>query len=207
MTETTEDRARELAGNWKRFTSFSWYDRPDDGENWAIAYTHNRDSGLLDQSNAAAIEKILEPLTDGDDPDVVAEHHGHWACGWVDGYSIRVYRGGEITPAFRAYAEILDRIENYPILDEEDYSAREYEATCENIKSAGERFARSHDYTLPEGDDWVGDMYSWFSDNDQSAIENRDDQGGYPDDDELREAFDALGYHCAEHDPPNLESK
>ena len=32
--------------------------------------------------------------------------------------------------------------------------------------------------TLPDG--WEGDVYSWLSDNRQSAVENRDDQGGYP---------------------------
>src|ERR1017187_1225353 len=51
---TLEDAAREAAGNWKRFESFCWFRERDldDPENWAIIYTHNRDSRLLDQSNA-----------------------------------------------------------------------------------------------------------------------------------------------------------
>jgi hypothetical protein len=48
------------------------------------------------------------------------------------------------------------------------------------------------EYTLPEG--WESEVYSWLSDNRQSAIENRDDDGGYPEEDDLRTAFDALGY-------------
>ena len=59
----------------------------DDPDNWAIIYTHNRDSGLLDQSNADAIAEAMEPFTDGDDPDVVMESHDHWAVGHVDGFS------------------------------------------------------------------------------------------------------------------------
>ena len=100
---TLEDAAKEAAGNWQSWTCFVW-DRErdlDEPDNWAIFYTHNRDSGLLDQSNADAIAEAMEPFTDGDDPDVVMESHSHWAVGHVDGFSIRVYRDGEITEPSR----------------------------------------------------------------------------------------------------------
>ena len=61
---TLEDAAKEAAGNWQRWTCFVW-DRErdlDDADNWAIIYTHNRDSGLLDQSNADAIAKAMEAV-------------------------------------------------------------------------------------------------------------------------------------------------
>ena len=132
-----ETAAREARGNWQRFDSFGWHDRPEDCEEWAIVYTHNRDSGLLDQSNADAIDKALAPFAEGDNPDVRAEHHGHWACGWIDGYAIRVYRNGQITEAFRAFHELAARLADYPVLDEEDFSRREYEATLENLRSEG----------------------------------------------------------------------
>ncbi len=72
-------------------------------KNWSIVYTHNRDSGLLDQSNAEVIARALTHFTTGDNADVVFESHAHWAVGHVDGFSIRVYRDGEITDAFRTY--------------------------------------------------------------------------------------------------------
>ena len=53
------------------------------------------------------------------------ESHCHWAVGHVDGFSIRVYRDGEITDAFKAYHELMEQLAGYPILDEEDYSAAE----------------------------------------------------------------------------------
>ena len=53
---------------------------------------------------------------------------------------------------------------------------RESEATLENISDAAWRV--KHAYDLPDG--WEGDVYSWLSDSRQSAVENRDDQGGYP---------------------------
>ncbi len=189
---TLEEVAKEAAGNWRKFDSFCWHRARDldDAENWAIVYTENRDSGLLDQSNAAAIDGAMEPLTEADDPDVVAEHHHHWACGWVDGYSIRVHRDGQITEAFKAYHALAERLADYPLLDEEEYSNREYEATLANLTDASWRV--KNDYDLPEG--WESEVFSWFWENDQSAVENHDDRGGYPNEDQLRAAFDALGY-------------
>ena len=189
---TLEEAAKDVAGNWQRFDSFVWFRERDleDPENWAIIYTHNRDSGLLDQSNADQINEAMEPFTDGDDPDVVMESHDHWAVGHVDGFSIRVYRDGSITDAFKTYHELTERLADYPILDEEDYSRREYEATLSNISDAVWRV--KDEYALPDG--WESEVFSWLSDHRQRAVENRDDQGGYPEQDDLRAAFEALGY-------------
>lgn len=190
------DAAAQAAGNWRLFNCFAWHRAADldDADHWAIIYSHNRDSGLLDQSNADAIRKALEPFTDGDDPDVVSEHHHHFACGWIDGFSIRVFRDGQITDAFRCYHELAQQMADYPVLDETDYSNREYEATLANIADAAWRL--KHDYDLPDG--WEGEVFSWFWDHNQRAVENRDDQGGYPSEDDLEEAFAALGYARAE---------
>ena len=144
--------ARPLAGCvWGRDRDL------DDADQWAIIYTHNRDSGLLDQSNASVIEKALEPFTEGNDPDVVFESHSHWAVGHVDGASLRVFdQQGNITEAFRVYFELLEQMEAYPALDESDLSQREHEATQSNIEDAAWRLKR--DFVLPE--DWVGQVYS-----------------------------------------------
>lgn len=192
-----EDAALEVAGNWREFDCFVWYqedvESPDD---WAIIYTHNRDSRLLDLSNASVIGRELEPFTtsDGANPDVVMECHSHWAVGWVNGFSIRVYKDGQITDAFRKYHEIAERMDDYPILDETDYSNREYEATIDNIGDAAWRV--KDEYELPDG--WQCDVYSWLSDHDEGEVENADDQGGYPSEESLRAAFDALGFQQTE---------
>jgi hypothetical protein len=187
-----EDAAHEAAGNWKSFSSFAWFRRHKnpDPENWAIIYTHNRDSGLLALSNADAIADAMMPFSEADDPDVVFETHDHFAVGHVDGFSIRVSRDGAITEAFRTYYELAERLAEYPVLDEEDYSRREYEATLENIADAAWRLKRA--FELPEG--WESAVFSWFWDHRQRAVENRDDQGGYPTEEDLRDAFEALGY-------------
>jgi len=184
-----ETAAREARGNWQGFDCFGWHDQPEDSEEWAIVYTHNRDSDLLDQSNADAIDEALAPFADGDSADVRAEHHGHWACGWIDGYAIRVYRNGQITEAFRTYHELAARLADYPVLDEEDFSRREYEATLENLVSEG---FDSDCFAPPE--DWAGEVFSWLWDHNQSAVENRDGNGGYASKEEIGAALDALGY-------------
>lgn len=190
-----EEAATEAAGNWKRFNCFVWFrDKElDEADNWAVIYTHNRDSRLLDLSNAAVIAKSMQPFTEGDDPDVFFESHSHWAVGHVDGFSVRVIKNGEITGAFKAYHKLAVRIAEYPILDESDYSERELEATIANIADSAWRL--KNEFDLPE--DWAGEVYSWLSDHNDRSIENRDDQGGYPEEKDLRLAFNALGFPCA----------
>jgi hypothetical protein len=187
-----EDAAKEAAGNWRNFECFCWHraSELDDPDGWTVAYGHHRDSGLLAQSNAEAIGKAMQPFMNSEDPDVFSEHHSHWAGGWIDGYSIRVFRDGEVTDAFRAYHELAQRLADYRVLDEEDYSRRECEATLENIADAASRLKRRFD--LPEG--WEPDVYSWLANHNDRAIENSDDQGGYPEEAELEAAFLALGF-------------
>lgn len=187
-----EEAAREAAGNWRMFPCFCWNRAGefDDADLWAIIYSHHRDSRLLDLSNAEATSKALEPFIDADDPDVAVEHHGHFAVGWIDGYAIRVFRDGQITGAFKAYHELAERLAEYPVLDEEDYSRREYEATIANIADAARPLRDEYDLT----DGFEGEAFSWLWDHNQRAVESRDDQGGYPSEDDLRAAFDGLGY-------------
>ena len=59
LLEDNDVDAKEAAGNWREFDCFAWFDQPADADNWTIVYTSNRDSGLIDQSNAAAIDKVL----------------------------------------------------------------------------------------------------------------------------------------------------
>ena len=190
-----DDAAHAAAGNYEKFSCFAWFRRSElkKPEDWAVIYTHNRDSGLLDQSNASVIAKAMMSFTEGDDPNVVFESHHHWACGHIDGFSVRVFKRGRITKAFRVYHELAERMADYPILDESDYSERESNATYENIGEAAWRLKQEFD--LPE--EWQSEVYSWLSDHRDHAIDNSDDQGGYPNDDDLEAAFGALGYQRA----------
>jgi hypothetical protein len=95
------------------------------------------------------------------------------------------------TRAYRTLCEIIDQLSEYPVLDETDYSEREYQATLENIEDS---FYQVNDKVdrdrLPK--DWVSSAFSWLWDKDQSAVENRGDQGGYPRGDQLLECISSL---------------
>lgn len=163
---TVEEAADRAAGNWDRFESFVWdrefkLDRPED---WAIFYTRSRDSRLTAASNAVAIAEALQPFAEGDDPDVVFETHDHWASGWVSGFSVRVRRDGEVTPALENIAGV--------------------------VRSAfGDRL---DDLDLPAR--WRESVWAWFRAYRDSAVENVDDADGYPTEDDVRVAFAALGW-------------
>ena len=118
--DSIEKRAEAFVGNWQAFDSFAWYDKPEDPEQWAIVYTSNRDSRLIELSNETYIAKSLEAFLNPDDDDapvdINEECHNHWAVGYLDGYSIRVYRDGQITPVFQKWCEIQDQLHDYPLL-------------------------------------------------------------------------------------------
>ena len=104
---------------------------------------------MLDQSNADAIAEAMEPFTEGDDPDVVMESHDHWAVGHVDGFSIRVYRNGEITEAFRSTTTLWSRWTDTRSSTKRITPTGSYEATLENISDAAWRV--KHEYELARG--------------------------------------------------------
>jgi len=195
-----ESAAGALAGNWKEFDSFAWHRAYDleDADAWMIWYTSHRDAGLLEQSNEQAINKRLKPFSECDDPDLVFERHSSWLVGFIDGFSIRVFKAdGTITPVFEEFCQIKAELDAYPILDESDYSKREYEATLENYRSELWRLR----YELPEG--WEAEVYSWFNDNGQERyIENSDDRGGWAPREKLIEALEALGLYPQAVDQP-----
>jgi len=193
----TEEAATKAAGNWKRFESFAWFrnaelEKPGD---WTIVYIEHRDSRLLDRSNALVFRKALAPFSESNDPDVVFESHSHFAVGHIDGFSLRVFKNGEITEAFRVYHRLVERMDGYPILDEDDYSQRELDATFENLPIAVGSL--KHEFSLPE--DWVDQTYGWLSENRENALENRDDQGGWPEQEDFLAAFSGLGFERVEY--------
>src|SRR3990167_7937361 len=133
-----EKEAEKAANNHEAFTNFMWGAAPPDREHWAIYHTENRQSDILTKANAQIIAQRLKPWIESG--DIREEHFTDWFCGWIDGYSIRVYRQDKtITEAFKAWLSIAEEIKNYPILDEELFSRMEYGATLENIRLRAEK--------------------------------------------------------------------
>jgi len=190
-----QELAKEAAGNWQSFDSFGWHDSPEDGEDWTILHTDTRDSTLLEQSNASAFKKALEPFSED---TVKAQRFNHWACGWIDGFAVKVHNPDRsLTDAFKVVCDLQAALESYPLLDESDYSAREYEASVENITSILGTLGQNAD-ELP---DWSNNesvasgVYRWLGEHEPSEAESCDDQGAYPSEASVFRALKALGYN------------
>lgn len=185
--------AKAAARNWRRFDSFAWFGKPDNADAWGIFYTQNRDSSALDQSNHAVITAALRPYNDSADSDVREERHSHWAVGWVDGFAIRIYApDGSVTAAFRTFHALQKKLEDYPVLDEEDFSRREYEDHVQDIKDGARRFVRAG--ADPE---WPALVFSWLYEHAQDEV---DDASSAPSDASLKAALRALHILDPDHE-------
>lgn len=175
--------AAQMMGNHLKFDSFGWSDRPEDDERWTIWYLGaGRDERPEGASNHATARKALEGA-DADEKDWREESHNHWAVGHIDGFAVRVRDAqGSITPAFRAVAEMVAALEDYPILDESDYSEREYAASLETLENcfdlSADDAARVHQ--------WLGDNGCDTHPDDmcQDSVDRAKEALGIKDDDE-----------------------
>lgn len=133
----SRSEVRELMG---RPRDFSYWGDDDTFRTWALGpVVETRDSDCLQRSNAAAIKAALAPFTDS----WRVERCSHWAVGWVDHLSFRVFPGeppawatddtpgdcepGEVDEVIRVLVELSDRMEDYPALDESGWSELENE--------------------------------------------------------------------------------
>lgn len=95
----------------------------DDRQTWLVAgVIQTRDSGVLDQSNFACYLAGLG----GESKTVEVHRFGHWGPGWFEIILI-----DPNSPAAETARELEASLEDYPVLDEMDWSRREYEATHE----------------------------------------------------------------------------
>lgn len=179
-TTDYQAEAEEVVKETANLKDFSYRGEVDLGRTWAITFSKHRDSELLQQSNFDTVKADLEKRFPRDVRD---ERFDHWAVGWIDHLLVRMLdRNGKVTKAGKAVIEWKNRKEDYPVLDDEDYSRRELEATFDNIKNTG---------ALDE--ETAHKVYDWLSENDQGAVENRDDQGGSPSEEQIETALKALG--------------
>jgi hypothetical protein len=97
-----------------------------DRDDWLVVITRTRDSECLEESNFTAALKLLG--SESDTVEIV--RLGHWACGWIE----HIFAA----PEHRAACEdIQARLDDYPVLDEDDFSQREGDAAFESWVSFG----------------------------------------------------------------------
>lgn len=96
-------------------------DDPDCSDWLVVPVGQTRDSGDLDQSNFSAALKMLG----GEGDNVIVCRFNHWGPGW---FEIILVRPGTAEAA--KAEEIESSLADYPVLDEEDWSNREWDTAC-----------------------------------------------------------------------------
>lgn len=192
--KTIKELAEEFAGNWKEFDSFAWFDKKEysNPELWGMYYTQNRDSRLMEQSNHQAIIKLMDVHINRG--NAIVEVHSHWAYGWIEGLVIRVYTTrGKITRSFKEFLKIMQNLEDYPVLDEDDYCEREYEATLWGIEDQLKYVLNKDEFEELEFSNMLlSEVTQYFYSVEQDEIESRDDLGGYPSEESMVRALESV---------------
>lgn len=101
------------------------------GQTWPDYYVflgRNRDSDIVTNSNyiyaleALGGEQFFEKNTDEEEVYSVTEiREGHWACGWIEWIGIHK----DAYDKLKIADEIMERLERYTILDEDDVIQKE----------------------------------------------------------------------------------
>lgn len=141
-TETREEREERARGEYLREGIQSSLKSPGGyarGTLWAMGPVGiHRDSDPLERSNyRVALREMARAIGKSPDDIPTMPHDasldpvetlalgrfGHWAVGWIEEI---LYRANCEELARTAW-DIAQRLESYPVLDEEDYSAEEWE--------------------------------------------------------------------------------
>jgi hypothetical protein len=115
----------------KRWTRPECYFGAEWSEYYSAGVGQSRDSDCLKQSNFAVMLSELG----GESDTVIVVRESHWAVGWVEWIAIHQ----SDTAALAAADAQCGRLEDYPILDEMDWSEREWNAACETWERTGLR--------------------------------------------------------------------
>lgn len=144
-----------IDGEGKFLTGYD--DDHPDRQDWLVCpVTRTRDTpdnDLLAESNFSA---MLDALG-GEGENVEVYRFGHWGPGW---FEIILVRPG--TPEETTAREQEERLENYPVLDEDDFSRRELEQQIERIESI---LPPEDDRTSNFPDTATGDLWRHCWDN------------------------------------------
>lgn len=134
----TEEEIREVCA---MPSDFGWQDpaeeEGEEGTTWALGpLVDSRDSEPLLQANGQAMVTTMTELfgPEGIDAGWQVTRCRHWGLGWVEHLSCRALDAEGIpTPQIGALLVLADRLQDYPVLDEDLYSRLELESQLEAI--------------------------------------------------------------------------
>lgn len=144
---------------------FDYFGRDDMFETWGMTFSKHRDSEALDRSNWDVIIEALGADEEIDGDTWAVDHFGHWAVGWVERITCQVIDDdGNVTPVFKKLHEFAQRLESYPILDEQALSQLELDEMvewCETISAHWEDDGIEYEARNP--DSWGSDLAAMIS--------------------------------------------
>lgn len=140
--------------NLKRWTMPRDYFGAKWPNHFSAGVGQSRDSDDLEQSNFATMLQLL-----GGESDIVTiVRESHWAVGWVEWIAIEADGTTESDKALETADAAQARLADYPVLDDDDYSAREQESAnrvwrdCYSVKDRI-KYVRANSSQF-EFDDW-----------------------------------------------------
>lgn len=126
-----------------------WGDEPD----VVLVVSRSRDASILTESNFATALEMLG----GEGNGVSVVNVGHWACGWVEHIVVDFDAKDKLEIALK----IINSIYAYPVLDDFDFSDREYQYASEYAEDTKEdlNIAFKELFNLPDDIDLTDLMY------------------------------------------------
>jgi len=150
-----------------RYSDFAYWGERPLFDTWGIwkSQALTRDSGIVTESNWSEILKALNEIEpEGENWEIFQANH--WACGWID----QIIYNTENKEIAEKLLEIECSINDYPVLNEMDWSDRVCEATQkywddmsldEKVEMCSEQgdsiFAARHDYIPENCDNYIRD--------------------------------------------------
>ncbi|AWY07639.1 hypothetical protein SEA_YOSIF_75 [Streptomyces phage Yosif] len=144
-------------------------ERPSDAAFWdeRCYSTHvpvigwaERGDDILEESNYLSALELLTGAAE-DESHVFDGSSGHWLVGSLRQVWVQVYEedGETFTAAFREAVEIQEALHGYPVLDESDYSEREWKRYEENLSEALDDAQRGYEDDTDEQAQAIRDRF------------------------------------------------
>lgn len=143
-------------------------------EGWYYFLGQNRDSDCLTRSNFRVAYAAVAPLATGVDCDGVGTagvqkvRENHFFCGWIEWIAIHESN----VDALKKADELAAKIEDYPALNEDDWSTLEDEEAQETWESFSLR-DRLHVMRGCRGVSLFAARHNYYPSDDQGTIQSR----------------------------------
>jgi hypothetical protein len=172
----------------KKPDDFGYWGYEDMFKTWGFAgHDQSRDSNIMEKSN---FKVITADLIDRYPNDFRIETFSHWAVGSVDRLTCRILIDeskecdeDNVTESFKASMNWHDKINDYPIADEDDYYEKLQDEAIDCIENMDEHLLL---VTNTEEDGWAEKIYFTLTHN--LNFEFNVDADQYPNDNKILEA-------------------